>query len=67
MHVTNFNSNLTPVPRVISGAVPNTLGGVLVSKKCKGIKKHYRDDNNRGLSEHTCHFSTPYTCASTTF
>lgn len=54
MFITNPFSNLTPVPRVVAGALPNTLGGVLLSKKCKGVKTHYREDANRGFNEHHC-------------
>lgn len=64
MHVTNQHSNLTPVPRVVSGSTPNTRAGILLPKKCK---VDYRADANRGLNEHSCHFSTPYTCVSTAF
>ena len=62
MHVTNPNSNLTPSQDLKLGYVKSTFGIVTESRSDK-LKK----ERQRGLNEHACHISTPYTCVSTAF
>lgn len=62
MKILNKHSNLTPKPRI-------ETGNGIAKGMYRVFEKKSQDKRNNagGLEEHTCYFSTPYTCVSTAF
>lgn len=66
MHITNYNSNLTPKQDEGHGCGKSKFG-ILISKKCSGGRYDYRIEASRGLNEHPTNIYFPYIPAATTF